>query len=438
MLTPHQQECFDKIILDIDTIVQSGGQWDNVVSLIGAAGVGKTFMTVQIIKQLISMNYRVIMTTPTHKALKVAKDMMDTQGINIACSTIHSFLNLKLKPNFENGLQELISEEFSKNKVRTDVLVVDESSMVSAELFEHIETAIRYRRAKCVLFVGDYFQLPPVDGDVNPVFNMKSQYQLKEIVRQAKDNPIISLATDIRRRIETKQFIPLLDVVVPHLCDTITITSDGNAFMRDYFGYDETNWYDKDQVIAAYTNATVDKYNKAVRKKYWTEKGISEIEYLKEGDTIIFQEAHIENDTVIHANNDIVQVTKAQKLMDEDNYCWYWDCEDDTGSRFKVIDPISTQKYNTFLESIAKSAGRAEKLEKKVLWQRYYEEKTKYQNVKYAFASTIHKLQGSTFKTAYIDMRELNKFFGFQDAEFIYRLLYVAVTRASQNISILI
>jgi hypothetical protein len=438
MLTPHQQECFDKIILDIDTIVHSGGQWDNVVSLIGAAGVGKTFMTVQIIKQLISMNYRVIMTTPTHKALKVAKDMMDTQGINIACSTIHSFLNLKLKPNFENGLQELISEEFSKNKVRTDVLVVDESSMVSAELFEHIETAIRYRRAKCVLFVGDYFQLPPVDGDVNPVFNMKSQYQLKEIVRQAKDNPIISLATDIRRRIETKQFIPLLDVVVPHLCDTITITSDGNAFMRDYFGYDETNWYDKDQVIAAYTNATVDKYNKAVRKKYWTEKGISEIEYLKEGDTIIFQEAHIENDTVIHANNDIVQVTKAQKFMDEDNYCWYWDCEDDTGSRFKVIDPISTQKYNTFLESIARSASRAEKLEKKVLWQRYYEEKTKYQNVKYAFASTIHKLQGSTFKTAYIDMRELNKFFGFQDAEFIYRLLYVAVTRASQNISILI
>jgi thymidine kinase len=438
MLTPHQQECFDKIILDIDTIVHSGGQWDNVVSLIGAAGVGKTFMTVQIIKQLISMNYRVIMTTPTHKALKVAKDMMDTQGINIACSTIHSFLNLKLKPNFENGLQELISEEFSKNKVRTDVLVVDESSMVSAELFEHIETAIRYRRAKCVLFVGDYFQLPPVDGDVNPVFNMKSQYQLKEIVRQAKDNPIISLATDIRRRIETKQFIPLLDVVVPHLCDTITITSDGNAFMRDYFGYDETNWYDKDQVIAAYTNATVDKYNKAVRKKYWTEKGISEIDYLKEGDTIIFQEAHIENDTVIHANNDIVQVTKAQKFMDEDNYCWYWDCEDDTGSRFKVIDPISTQKYNTFLESIARSASRAEKLEKKVLWQRYYEEKTKYQNVKYAFASTIHKLQGSTFKTAYIDMRELNKFFGFQDAEFIYRLLYVAVTRASQNISILI
>ena len=178
MLTEHQQDIFNNIIQDIETIVSQGGQWDNVVSLIGAAGVGKTFSTVQIIKKLIKNNRKVMFTTPTHKALKVAKDMMENEGIQIDCSTIHSFLNLKLKPNFDNGLQELIAEEFNKNKKRCDVLIVDESSMVSAELFAHIEQSIRYRRAKVVLFVGDYFQLPPVDGEVNPVFEMKSQYEL--------------------------------------------------------------------------------------------------------------------------------------------------------------------------------------------------------------------------------------------------------------------
>lgn len=439
MLTEHQQEIFNNIIQDIETIISQGGQWDNVVSLIGAAGVGKTFSTVQIIKKMIENNRKVMFTTPTHKALKVAKDMMKKEDIQIDCSTIHSFLNLKLKPNYDNGLQELIAEEFSKNKKRCDVLIVDESSMVSAELFSHIEQAIRYRRAKCVLFVGDYYQLPPVDGEVNPVFEMKSQYELKEIVRQAKDNPIISLATDIRQRIENQDFIPLDHLVSEHSCDIIKVISDGNMFMRDYFSNTDTNWYDKDHIIAAYTNGTVDAYNRAVRKKYWNDKGVTEFEYLRSGDTVIFQEPHIEDDTILHSNNDIVSLISAEKMLDETTYCWYWDCVDEDNLPFKVLDPISVQKYEKYLKSIADSANKASKgYEKKQLWQKYYQDKGTYQSIKYSFASTVHKLQGSTFETAYIDMREMKKFYEFQEPDFIYRLMYVAVTRASIDIKVLL
>lgn len=439
MLTEHQQDIFNNIIQDIETIVSQGGQWDNVVSLIGAAGVGKTFSTVQIIKKLIKNNRKVMFTTPTHKALKVAKDMMENEGIQIDCSTIHSFLNLKLKPNFDNGLQELIAEEFNKNKKRCDVLIVDESSMVSAELFAHIEQSIRYRRAKVVLFVGDYFQLPPVDGEVNPVFEMKSQYELTEIVRQAKDNPIITLATDIRNRIETQDFIPINDIVQKHKCDVIQVIPDGNNFMKDYFSNEDGPWYENDTIIGAYTNGTVDAYNRAVRKKYWNDQGVTEFEYLREGDTVIFQEPHIEDDVVIHANNDIVKLESAKKLLDENIYCWYWECVDEEGDKFKVIDPISTQKFEKYLKSIADSANKASKgYDKKILWQKYYQEKSEYQTIKYAFASTVHKLQGSTFETAYIDMREMKKYYEFQEPEFIYRLMYVAVTRASKDIKILI
>ena len=438
-LTSHQQEIFNSLVPEINGIVSAGGQWDNVVSLIGAAGVGKTFMTVKIIKSLLDSNKKIMFTTPTHKALKVARDMMEQEDIDIDCSTIHSFLNLKLKPNFDNGLQELIAEEFSKNKKRCDVLIVDESSMVSAELFEHIQSAIRFRRAKCVLFVGDSFQLPPVDGDINPVYEMKSQYELLEIVRQAKDNPIIKLATEIRERIENEDFIPLQDLVLPHECEFISVMKDGKAFMGDYFSPDgDKKWYEKDCIISAYTNNTVDQYNRAVRKKYWKDQGVIEdLEYLRVGDTVIFQEPHIVDETVVHANNDIVELESAEKMLDDENYCWYWECKDEDGDSFKVIDPISRRKFDEHLKKISHMASMAKGFEKKNLWQKYFQDKAEYQQIKYAFSSTVHKLQGSTFETSYIDMREMRKFFDFQEKEFIYRLLYVAVTRASKDIKIL-
>lgn len=439
ILTPHQQEVYNELIIDIDNIIENGGQWDNVASLVGAAGVGKTFMTVQIIKSLQMLGHKVVMTTPTHKALKVAKDMLSKENITIDTSTIHSFLNLKLKPNLENGLQELIAEEFNKNSKRCDVLIVDESSMVSDVLYEHIENAIRFRKAKCVFFTGDKFQLTPVDGEQNPVFTNNGFKELTEIVRQAKDNPIISLATDIRSRIESGDFIPLIDLVKPYECKEIQLFAEGSDFMREYFSkHDDKEWFEQDNIIASYTNETVDKYNKAVRKKYWSDKGVSELEYIMENDIVIFQDAHIEDDTIIHNNNDIVTIKSCEKIFDNDICCWYWDCRDEEDLGFKVIDPISRMNYDKYLNMLSSSANRAEELQKRQIWEQYYRVKGTYQNIKYSYASTVHKLQGSTFEHCYIDMREMRRFYEFQDKSFIYRLLYVAVTRASKDIKILL
>ena len=50
-------------------------------------------------------------------------------------------------------------------------------------------------------------------------------------------------------------------------------------------------------------------------------------------------------------------------------------------------------------------------------------------------ASTIHKLQGSTYDVSYIDIFSLAQNYYMSDEE-KYRLLYVAITRASQDIKI--
>lgn len=438
-LTPHQEEAFKNIIADIDTIIRTGSQWDNVVSLTGPAGVGKTFLTSYIIKTLSDQKKKVQLTTPTHKSLKVARDMLKSYDIDIDSSTIHSFLNLKLKPNTDKGIQELIKESFNQNSTRVDVLIVDESSMVSEELYDHIKDAIRYRRAKCVLFIGDGYQLPPVEGGDNPVFSLKS-YALNEIVRQAKDNPIISLATDIRERIERKDFIDFKTLVAPYVSDTIQVISDGREFITDYYSDKEGhNWSDYDQIVGAYTNDTVDKYNNAIRNRYWKERGVEQPAFLMVNDELVFQEAHIIENEVIHANNDMVKVTYCEKTLDTNSKLWYWECRDEDDVEFKILDPDSQLQFQQYLNTLSHLANTSKTgYEKKTYWQQYFELKGTFQVVKYRFASTVHKLQGSTYKTSYIDMREMNKFLQFQNPEFIYRLAYVAVTRASNNIKIFI
>ncbi len=41
-------------------------------------------------------------------------------------------------------------------------------------------------------------------------------------------------------------------------------------------------------------------------------------------------------------------------------------------------------------------------------WKKYFRLKDAYANVQYIFASTIHKLQGSTYDTVYIDLSFIN------------------------------
>ena len=89
-LTQEQQTAFESIISIIETrvtsVLQSYNIQDYMISLTGAAGTGKTFLTVQIIKHLIekysdteyggSFQQNFVVTAPTHKALSVIAQML--------------------------------------------------------------------------------------------------------------------------------------------------------------------------------------------------------------------------------------------------------------------------------------------------------------------------------------------------------------------------
>ena len=431
-----QNEAFVKILTKLEDIVKTDMSWDNIVSLSGAAGTGKTYLTTKLIEKL-NQDYSITITAPTHKALQVLRQNLIHLDLDkIETKTLQSFLNIRLVTNYDNGSQRfepIKSKE--KDNTKTDILIIDESSMVSSDLYSYIVSAIESYRVKAVLFVGDEYQLLPVDNQDTKIFDIKTKYKLDKIVRQAKDSYIITMATKAREIIKSKQYILLSEFLnddsFSSKVDFFTNTQD---FYNDFCT--PSNWDTQDKVIASFTNQSVDTHNRIIRNSYWQEQSVTDIPTLLKGDKVIFQQANIINDKVVHQNSDIVKILQANKTYQESLQINFWDCTDLANRPFKVVDPASSHRFKIVLDKIAQDAKNEKnyglRTEK---WKLFYNIKETFIDVKYTYASTIHKLQGSTYETVYIDLNEIENM---QDKDMMYRLLYVAITRASKNIKILL
>ena len=146
--------------------------------LAGYAGTGKTTLAKSIAGDLEGVYFAAY----TGKAAHV----LSKKGC--PASTIHSLI---YKVNFSNGsLSFDLNPDSSLSHAK--LLIVDEVSMVDEELGEDLLSF------GCpVLVLGDPAQLPPIKG-CGYFTSSTPNFMLTEIHRQAADNPIIHLATEIR------------------------------------------------------------------------------------------------------------------------------------------------------------------------------------------------------------------------------------------------
>ena len=445
-LTTHQSEVFSEIVSDIQHLLSTDNvsHEDIMMILSGSAGVGKTFMTAKIIHEVLNFSNDITITAPTHKAVAVVNRMIINNQINnpfVKIQTLHSFLKVKLKTNYKTGIREFVIDENDNEACVTDVLIVDESSMIGEDLFSYIEEAVYDERIKTVLFVGDLYQLPPVNSKNSTVFNLPKHYELTEIVRQSENSYIINIASKIRDCIKNKYFSHKIESFFIDEYVGLKKFYNKDDFLTAFFSNEEEDWSSKNQIIADYTNKSVNDYNSIVRQKYWSEKGVNLPEQLRVGDTVVFQEANMDNDKIIHTNSSMATVRKSFKKFDEEYGIWYWHCVDEDNLSFKVIDEESISIFETILNQKVKEVENEKVgLKKRDKWIAFYALKDKYVSVKYIYSSTVHKLQGSTYDTVFIDLRHLIYLYntGNEDREFLYRLLYVAVTRASEDICVLV
>jgi ATP-dependent DNA helicase PIF1 len=128
-----------------------------LVFISGAAGTGKSHVSKFIIQSLQEKSKKVIPTAPTGVA-----------AINVGGSTLHSFFGIGLGLGSVSSLVRKIKK---KNAVvqrinETDVLLIDEVSMLSCDLLEKLDGVARQVRERdepmggmqCIA-VGDFFQV---------------------------------------------------------------------------------------------------------------------------------------------------------------------------------------------------------------------------------------------------------------------------------------
>jgi len=154
--------------------------------LTGGPGCGKTTTTRVLVRLLRAMGRSVLLAAPTGRA---AQRMSEVIGLE--ARTIHRLLEFQ-------GTSFARNED---NPLNTDVLIVDECSMLDISLTASLLAAVRDSTA--VLFIGDADQLPPV-GPGNVLRDLIASgsvpcFHLKEIFRQARQSHIISAAHAINQ-----------------------------------------------------------------------------------------------------------------------------------------------------------------------------------------------------------------------------------------------
>lgn len=174
--SPDQSKAFESIRTWYDGIDKSKVGPASELSLGGYAGTGKTTLIKCVIDQLVKGPVAVM--SLTGKAVSV----LQKKGIH--AETIHSTIYrcevVENKPTF-----------ILKPRLWYNLIIVDEVSMVSTELLNDLRSF-----GIPILWVGDHGQLEPV-GD-NPELMKSPQVRLEEIHRQAKGNPIIEFAHQLR------------------------------------------------------------------------------------------------------------------------------------------------------------------------------------------------------------------------------------------------
>ncbi|HWY78998.1 MAG TPA: AAA family ATPase [Candidatus Sulfotelmatobacter sp.] len=156
--------------------------------LTGGPGVGKTTTTKVLVQLLLAMKKQVLLASPTGRA-----SQRMTEVIGIQAKTIHRLLEWQAS---QGGFKKN-----DENPLKTDFLIIDESSMLDVHLAAALLRAVS--SATQVLFIGDKDQLPAVGaGNVfGDLIDSKavSVFHLTKIFRQAEASFIIRYAHEINK-----------------------------------------------------------------------------------------------------------------------------------------------------------------------------------------------------------------------------------------------
>ena len=451
--------------------------------LIGAAGTGKTTCMRGAISTLIHNNIAGILLSDGHKTLpsltpgivcvsftrravaNLRRAMPDDMKAN--CLTIHALLE------YEPVYYDIIDPETGKesktmrfeptrniarplpSSIKT--VVIDESSMVSVELFNQLSSALPIGTQ--FIFLGDIQQLPPVFGAAILGYKMLElpTVELTEVYRQALESPIIRLAHRILsgKAIPAKEYAewkipnqltihPWKKKIAPDIaCLTIakflTTAIDAGAYNPD-----------EDMVLIPFNKAcgTIELNKHIAQHQARARKAIVwEIvagfnkHYLSIGDKVLYdkEDAIITNITVNHAYSG----GRAQPESLTLDY-WGYDEGDIDVEHTPTIESATGDEDIDFLLAQSVALGGTDDADRvrqashcvtvKILEtdrELKLDTAADINALLLSYALTVHKSQGSEFRKVFLTLH------GSHSTMIQRELLYTAVTRAREELYII-
>ena len=349
-----------------------------IFRLFGYAGTGKTTLARHFAEHV---DGGVQFGAFTGKAAQVLRSKGATNA-----RTIHSLI---YRPRGEEAVEDettgktSINPTFSLNRqspvARAKLVVIDECSMVDEALGRDLMSF-----GTPILVLGDPAQLPPISGG-GFFTEHEPDFLLTEIHRQARDNPIIRLALDVR---------------------------EGREFMKGDFGtaqvigreeVDQELVLDADQVLVG-INRTRRRYNQRLRQ-------------LKDFDGPFPQSG----DKLVCLRND-----PAKGLLNGSLWKVMTASKETVKPGINLLVSPEEDDPDRGVAKIKLLKAAFEDPDADIPWST----KKRYDDFDYGYALTVHKAQGSQWDNVVL----FDESFAFRDTR--QRWLYTAITRAAERLTV--
>lgn len=390
---------------------------DKEMGISGPGGVGKTFLMGEMIDTILPRYYDtckmmgiepefdfVDMTATTNKAAEAL-----SLATGRPTSTIHSYLNLKVQDDYTNGTSKLMKTGSWRVHERT-ILFLDECSMIDSPLDTCIHEGMHKSK---IVYVGDHCQLAPVKEKLSPIYKRGIPfYNLTEPMR-TKVPELQALNQQLRETVETGVFKPIQ--IIPGIIDWL----DDEGMQRELQNTFAAQTHESR--VLAFTNQRVVQFNDYIRQlrnlpPEWTNGEMlvnnSAIRFknrmfsVEEEFTIISQASVTEDIDLDGAIFKVRRTTLESRL----------------GERFNDVHlPVDRPHFEALIRYFKKEKN----------WTKYYHLKNTYPELRQRDAATVHKAQGSTYDTVFIDVGNISTC---NIADQVARMLYVAASRARTRV----
>ncbi len=380
---------------------------DKNIFLTGKAGTGKTTFLHQIKSEGFK---RMVVVAPTGVA-----------AINAGGMTIHSFFQLPFGLHLPGVKREEQQRRFAGQKINLirslDLLVIDEISMVRADLLDAVDEVLRRYRGHSkpfggvqLLMIGDLHQLPPVVK--HDEWNLlrehyQTPYFFGSLALQKSDPVTIELKHIYRQ--SDSQFIGLLNKVRDNKMDASVLETLNSRYRADFNPSDEDGYITLTSHNASAAGINAEKLESIAEPVHSFKAKIDgdfpahaypteEVLEFKKGAQVMF----VKNDMSpekLYFNGKIGRITRIE------NDVVYVKCPNDPSEI--AVSPVNWDNVKYSLNELTKEV----KEEIIGTFKQY--------PLKLAWAITIHKSQGLTFERAIIDAQ----------AAFAHGQVYVALSR---------